>query len=343
VTVDFLFAADPPLATEVATGGFWLPEQMSTSAPSIDWAYYVVLWISIILFVPIILITGYFVMKYRRRHPAQEPEPSPSHNQLLELGWTIPTIPIVTVFFYVGVHGFVDARTVPKNGYEIGVVAQQWSWLFEYPEGVKSGELHVPANQNVILTMRSNDVLHSLFVPVLRVKFDIVPGRFTKMWFNATRPVEANLFCTEYCGDNHAGMITKFVAHDEAGFKQWFEEAKDWRKWKMKTETGEERPYTEAEAGERFYRERGCMGCHSTDGSTKTGPSFKGLFGAPRDVTLREGGATRAEADENYIRESIVDPHAKVRAGFPAAMPSFKGQFRDDELKTIIEYIKTLK
>jgi cytochrome c oxidase subunit 2 len=342
--VNWLFAADPGgLSTEVDTGGVWMPAQMSTYAPSVDWAFFVVLWISTILFIPIILITAYFVVKYRRRRPDQESPPSPAHSQWLEIGWTVPTIPIVTVFFYVGVHGFVDGRTVPKNGYEIGVVAQKWNWLFEYPEGVKSPELHVPAGQNVILTMRSNDVLHSLFIPVLRAKFDVVPGRYTKMWFNATQQVEANLFCTEYCGDNHAGMITKFVAHDQAGFDKWFTEAKDWRiGWKKQNPDGSQRPYTKEEAGERFVTERGCVSCHSLDGTVKVGPSFKGLYGADRDYTSAQGPG-RVLADENYVKESIIEPAAKVRVGFQPAMPSFKGQFRDDEIDTIIAYLKTLK
>jgi cytochrome c oxidase subunit II len=341
--VNLLFAQAPQrLATEVETGGFWMPAELSTTAPSIDWAFYVVLWICVIIFIPIILITGYFIVKYRRRTPDQEPEASPNHSQLLEIGWTVPTIPIVTVFFYVGVHGFVDGRTMPKNAYEIGVVAQKWNWLFEYPEGVKSPELHVPANQNVVLTMRSNDVLHAMYIPVLRVKQDIVPGRFTKVWFNTTKPVEANLFCAEYCGDNHSGMITKFQAHDDEGYKKWFEDAKDWRKWKLKNPDGTERPYTQAEAGEKFYRERGCQSCHSIDGTIKVGPSFKGLYGTERDYTSAQGPG-RVTADENYVRESIVEPAAKVRVGFQPAMPSFKGQFRDDEIVTIIEYLKTLK
>lgn len=340
--MNLLFAADPPLKTEVDTGGFWMPGQFSTGAPSVDWAYFVVMWISVILMIPICIICAYFVWKYRRKRPDQESEPSPSHSQMLELGWTIPTIPIVTVIFYVGVHGFVDARTMPKNAYEIGVKAMKWSWAFEYPEGVISGELHVPANRNVVLTMRSDDVLHAMYIPILRVKQDVVPGRFTKLWFNTTQPIEANLFCAEYCGDNHSGMITKFVAHDEAGFAKWFSDAKDWRLWKMKNPDGTERPYTKEEAGEKFYRERGCAGCHSTDGSAKTGPTFKGLFGAERDYTSA-AGAGRVVADENYIRESIVDPNAKIRTTFQPAMPSFKGQFRDDELDTIIAYLKTLK
>src|SRR5262249_3182743 len=159
----------------------------------------------------------------RRRTPDQEPEDSANHNQMLELAWTIPTIPIVTVFFYVGVHGFVDGRTMPKNAYEIGVVAQKWNWLFEYPEGVKSPQLHVPANQNVVPPMRSTVVTPALSIPVLRVKQDVPPGRFSRLWFNTVKPVEANLFCAEYCGDNHSGMITKFQAHEKADFDAWFQ------------------------------------------------------------------------------------------------------------------------
>jgi cytochrome c oxidase subunit 2 len=321
---------------------YWLPGQFSTGAPSIDWAFWVVMWISIVLFVPIVIITTYFVFKYRRRTPDQEPLPSPSHNQLLEIGWTVPTVPIVAVIFYVGVHGFIDARTMPRNAYEVGVVAQKWSWLFEYPDGTKSNELHVPVDQNVVLTMRSQDVIHSCFIPVLRVKQDVVPGRYAKLWFKATAPVKAHLFCTEYCGDDHSKMITRFEAHDRAGFERWLEDAKDWRKWKVKGADGTDRAMTKEEAGEIFYKQRGCAGCHSIDGSNKTGPSFKGLFGSQREYTSAQGPGS-VQADENYIRESIINPLAKVRVGFQPAMPSFAGQFREDEIDTIIQYIKTLK
>jgi len=341
--VNLLFGADPQhLATEVATGGVWMPAQMSTVAPSIDSAFYWVLWISVALFIPIIVVTAYLVVKYRRRTPDQEAIPSPSHNTTLEIAWTVPTIPLVTVFFYVGVHGFVDSRTMPKNAYEIGVVAQKWSWLFEYPEGVKSAELHVPAHQNVVLTMRSNDVIHALFVPVLRVKQDIPPGRYSKLWFNVNQPVEANLFCAEYCGDSHSGMITKFQAHEKADFDAWFTREKDWRNWEMTLPDGTKRKYTPAEAGEKFYRERGCQSCHSVDGTVKVGPTWKGLFGSERSYTSAKGPG-RVTADENYIKESIEEPTAKVVVNFQPAMPSFKGQFRPDEIDCIIQYIKTLK
>jgi len=222
------------------------------------------------------------------------------------------------------------------------VVAQKWNWLFEYPEGVKSPELHVPANQNVVLTMRSNDVIHALYIPVLRVKQDVPPGRFSKLWFNCVKPVEANLFCAEYCGDDHSKMITKFVAHDQAGFDKWFTEIKDWRNWELTLPDGQKRKYLPAEAGAKFYRERGCQSCHSIDGTVKVGPSWKGLWGSERSYNSPQGPG-HVTADENYIKESIEVPAAKVVVNFQPAMPSFKGQFRDDEIVCIIEYIKTLK
>ncbi|HVJ81082.1 MAG TPA: cytochrome c oxidase subunit II [Planctomycetia bacterium] len=323
-------APAPPPLYPMDQSTAYMPPQFSTVAPTIDWAFDVVLWISIVLFVLTIGVMLYLIWRYRAR-PGHQVEPSPHHNNALEIGWTLPTIPIVAVIFYVGVDGFVDMRTMPNNALEIKVVAKKWNWTFEYPGGIFHSELHVPKDRDVVLTMRSDDVIHSLYLPVCRVKQDVVPGRFSKLWFNATVASESVLFCTEYCGTDHSRMYTKFVVHESGGYEKFLVEAADWRP-----------RMPPLEAGKMLYETRGCAGCHSADGGAKTGPTFKGSFGTSRDYT-GPAGAGKVVMDENYVRESILLPGAKIRAGFNPVMPTYQGQLKDYDIDAIITYIQSLK
>ncbi len=306
--------------------GFWLPPRRSTYAAEIDWMFHFILYLSAFFFALIIGLMVYFCIRYREREGAG-PEPSPSHNLKLELVWTLIPLILVIGIFFEGFRGFMRMSVPPQNAYRINVTGQKWKWLFSYPNGYVDEALHVPVDRPVRLTMTSEDVIHSLYIPAFRLKKDVVPGRYHTVWFNATHPGEYDLYCAEFCGKDHSDMITKVVAHPPGEFEKWLEEASDFLA-----------RMPPREAGEKLYKARGCAQCHSVDGKANTGPTFKGLMG--HDVPLVGGEAV--VADENYIRESILEPNAKVVAGFQPVMPTYKGKIKDAEITAIIEYLKTL-
>jgi cytochrome c oxidase subunit 2 len=310
-------------------GSFWLPPPESTTAGAVDWLFYFILWISVFFFALIVALMVAFVIRYRRR-PGVEPGQSRSHNLLLEATWSIIPLILVMVIFFFGFEGYMKMRAVPAGSYEIGVVARKWSWSFEYPDGTVVPDLHVPVDRAVRLRMRSEDVIHSLFIPAFRVKMDVVPGRYNTTWFEAKTPGDYTLFCAEYCGDQHSGMLATVVVHEPGDFEAWLE-----------GKATEFEGLTPPEKGrETIRRKGGCLSCHSVDGTAKQGPSFQGLFGTERKFT----NAPAQVADENYIRESILEPNAKIRAGYEGViMNSYKGLLTDEEIDWIIEYIKTLK
>lgn len=313
-------------AAVASEGSFWFPPQASTTASTVDWVYYFIYWVCVFFTV---LITGaaiYFVIQFRSKKNA--PPAAAAHNTVLEITWTV--VPgIISVFiFYFGLTGYMDTRTAPDDAYEIHVTGQKWSWTFTYPNGAITGELHIPVHRPVRLIMTSNDVLHSFFVPAFRTKQDVVPGRYTEEWFEATETGEFQVFCTEYCGTDHSAMLTTTFVHTEAEFEEWLRKAGDIHEG-----------HTPVEAGEILVKQRGCLVCHSLDGSTKTGPSYKGMWG--KTESLADGSSVKV--DENYVRTSILEPQAQIVAGFPGSMPTFKGQLKDKDITAIIEYFKTLK
>jgi cytochrome c oxidase subunit II len=306
---------------------FWLPPPASTSSGLVDNLFYILLGVSIFFFVLIVVLMTLFVILFRRRQGV-EPTPSPSHNNALELVWTVIPICIVGFIFYEGLTGYMEMRISPAQAYEIQVVARQWLWMFEYPNGHKDEQLHVPVDRPVRLTMRSEDVIHGFYIPDFRVQMDVVPGRYTTIWFRAKEPGEHDLYCAQYCGTNHSDMFTKVIVHPPGQFETWL------------TEAGNQfKNMPPAEAGKQLYARRGCSQCHSTDGTAGTGPSFKGIYG---HKTYLEGGSS-VTVDDNYIRESILDPQAKIVQGYKPAMPTYKGILSDAEITDIIEFIKSLK
>ena len=310
-----------------AKGSLWLPVQASTSAEEIDSAWWLVYWVSVFFFVIVVAVLALFLLQYYRRrgHKAQL---TPNHHYPLELTWSILPAFIVAVLFVKGVDGFIDMRTPPADTYDIQVIAKQWSWTFIYPNGIISPELHVPIDENVKLIMSSDDVIHSLFIPAFRVKQDIVPGRYNYLWFNAIMKGEFDLYCAEYCGTNHSEMITHCYVHDKEGLATWFEE-----------EVQKMLSMPPIELGEKLYTERGCSQCHQTDTGTLVGPGFAQTYGNAHKFT--DGTSlTVADANENYIRESIVNPQAKVREGFPPTMPTYKGMLRPAELRGLVAFVK---
>jgi len=308
-------------------GGFWLPPAASTTAGEVDWLFKFIFVISCVFFLLIVALIVLFVVRYRRR-PGREAEPSVTHNHWLEVTWTgIPVI-LVLIIFYFGFRGYMDVATPPGNAYEIQVVAQRWNWSFVYPNGYVDGTLHVPVGVPIRLILTSEDVIHGFYVPDFRIKKDVVPGRYNKVWFQADKPGEHQIYCTQYCGLKHSEMLSTVVVHEQGGFEKWLAGASDFLT-KLPPD----------QAGARLYKSRGCASCHSVNGSPGVGPTFLGVFG--HEVELNGGG--EVIADENYVRESILDPGAKVVRGFQPVMPTFKGRISDAEIAAIIAYLKTLK
>ena len=309
-------------------GGFWMPVEGSTGAAAVDSVFSLVFWVAAFFFVLIVALMVVFVVRYRRRPGRLDAEPSPSHNTPLELTWTLIPIAIVIVIFVWGFKVYLDANTPPANAYEISVTGQKWKWLFTYPNGHVDENLHVPVDTPVLLVMTSEDVIHGFYIPAFRLKHDVVPGRYSKVWFKAVKPGDYQIYCTQYCGTGHSDMWAKVVVHPPGGFERWLEQASNF----LKT-------LPPAEAGQRLAVTRGCAQCHSVDGTAGTGPTWKGLFGS--HVPLQGGRVMTA--DEDYIRNCILDPTKNVPLGFQPVMPTFKGRIRDDEITAIIAYIKSLK
>jgi len=316
------------LARVQADGGFWMPPQASTGAAGVDRLFDFILWLSVFFFLLIVGLMVLFVVRYRRRRSGESVQPSPAHNTPLELTWTVIPLILVTVIFGWGFKLFLDLNTAPRNAYEVQVTAQKWKWLFTYPNGHVDEDLHVPGDRATKLVMSSEDVIHSFFVPAFRVKRDVVPGRYSSVWFRPVGAGEHQVFCAEYCGTQHSDMLAKVVVHEPGGFERWLEDASN-----LLTRM------TPAEAGEKLVRVRGCMQCHSVDGTSKIGPTLRGLFGHP--VAMRDGSTLLP--DENYVRESILDPQARIVAGFEPVMPTYQGRIKDQEITAIIAYLKTLE
>ena len=305
-----------------------LPAQWSTTAASVDWVYYFVYWLSVVFFVAICAATLYFVVKYRRHAGNLIPRNVPLHNTVLEITWTIAPVFLLALLFHWGFEGFMNLRVHPANAFEIRVRAKKWLWEFEYPNGMHTlREMTVPVNRPVRLILSSDDVLHSFFVPAFRIKQDAMPGSYTSLWFTANRTGNTDIFCTEYCGTGHSSMLGTVKIVTEAQFETFLREG-----------VGPRAGETPPQWGARIYQEAACVTCHSTDGSPKTGPTWRGLFG--HNVDLNDG--TSVMADENYIRESILNPNARVVRGFQPVMPTFRGTLQDRQIDALIAYIRTL-
>ena len=319
------------LAAPKNTSPFWMPDQASTVAPSIDGLYDFIYWLSLFFFALITIMLVWFVIRYRHRPGGVPHEPAAGHSTALELTWTIiPTI-LVLVIFYFGFRGWMNLSVVPPNAYEVQVTARMWNWGFAYPGNVISsdGKLHVPVNTPIQLVTESADVIHSLFIPAFRVKRDVVPGRYNRFWFEATEEGEYDIYCTEYCGRNHSTMLTSVVVHGKEAFKEKLKEMADWTK-----------TMSPLAAGQMLIGARGCTQCHSIDGQVVVGPTFKDLYNSNVPVV----GQGTVKADEAYLRESILYPQAKVHQGFgpPSPMPSYLGQLNDNDISAIIAFMRSI-
>ncbi len=306
-------------------GTLWLPEGASTLAPYIDSLFYFVYWASVILFVGTMAAMFYFVWKYRRRDHAEQPE-KVKENIIMEASWiVVPTILVLVIFVW-GFQAFIRVGTAPPDSYEIRVTASQWLWRFTYPNGTQTtNELHVPVDRPVELVMSSTDVIHSLFIPSFRVKFDVLPNRYTTLWFQATDEGEYDIFCTEYCGTQHSGMLATVVVESQGDFNEW-------------VVTGGIDPSTlsPVEYGAALYEQQACNTCHSLDGSRLTGPSMQGLYGSTEQ--LADG--TTVEVDDNYLRRSILEPGADIVAGYANVMPPSYSMLSEQEVSALIAFIE---
>jgi cytochrome c oxidase subunit II len=240
----------------------------------------------------------------------------------------------VIAIFYVGMEGYLNLRAAPLGSYEIDVTAMRWSWTFTHKNGcTQVGELYVPVGRPVKLNMHSEDVLHSLYIPAFRVKQDVVPGRYTYLWFEATKPGDYDLFCTEYCGKDHSQMTARVIAMPEDEFQAKLQECADFID---KPEYAGDNLF---KAGPRLYNR--CASCHTLDGKSSTGPSWKethSLWGKERVLT----DGSKVTVDENYIKESILTPQKHIVMNFTGAMPTFKGQLKEREVEAMVQFIRRL-
>jgi cytochrome c oxidase subunit 2 len=277
-----LFQPTPELPKSPPSPHFWMPDNASVTAADIDWLYLFMVWMSVISTVGIFVAMAYFCVKYRAksRSANELAEPSSDHNTTLEITWSIIPLFICIALFVWGFKGFVDLRTPPKDSLEIHAIGKRWAWTFQYPHGADN-TLHVPVDKNVRMVISSLDVLHSLFIPNFRVKMDAVPGRYTDLWFRATKPGTYPIFCAEYCGTQHSDMLANIVVHPPGGYEAWVEEQK---------KLIERLP--PVELGKLVYSKQGCNACHTVDGTPKIGPTWKGVFGTTEKLT---GGATVAK------------------------------------------------
>jgi cytochrome c oxidase subunit 2 len=304
------------------------PEQASTLAPQTDALLFFLLAVATFFVVLIAGMIIVFMIRYRRRDPDEIPE-SVHGSLALEIAWTVPPLVIVMVIFFWGASLFATIQRPPDDAINIDVVGKQWMWKLQHMEGRREiNELHIPVGKPVKLTMTSEDVIHSFFVPAFRTKQDAVPGRYTTTWFEATKPGTYHLFCAEYCGTIHSGMIGHVIAMEPAEFQAWLQSG----------EAGAAPPVSPAAAGEALFQAQGCGSCHAA-GAEQRGPQLAGLFGT---TVHFEGGGTTV-ADENYLRESILDPQAHLVAGYQAIMPTYQGLLSEENVMQLIAYLKTLK
>ncbi len=300
------------------------PPQASTYAGREDALFFFLLAVTAFFVCLIFALVIAFAVRYRRRSPDERPRPT-REPLGLELAWILIPLGLTMIMFFWGAQLFFFASRPPAAAIEITTVGKQWMWKFQHPEGPQEiDELHVPVGTPVKLTMTSEDVIHSVFVPAFRIKRDVVPGRYTTAWFEATKPGEYHLFCAQYCGTAHAGMIGRVVVMEPMDYERWLR--------------GGAAGITAAAAGEILVQRLGCINCHRLD-NTGRGPSLVGVFGRPVKLTT---GQT-VLADEGYLREHILTPGKKVVAGYPPIMPTFKGLISEEGLLQIIAYIKSLK
>ncbi|MBI2434926.1 MAG: cytochrome c oxidase subunit II [Candidatus Hydrogenedentes bacterium] len=299
-----------------------LPVQASTFAERVDLLFWALVLFLFVYATGVTLVFLYFGLKYRQ-NPKVNRRSVHSENTALELTWTIIPVVVALGIFAWGAVLYYDYATVPENAIEISVIGKRWMWKMQHGNGIREvNTLHVPANQPVKLIMQSQDVIHSFYVPAFRVKQDVLPARYTTLWFEATLPGEYPLFCAEYCGTEHSTMGGTVVVMEPQDYQEWLAGGPT---------------LTPANAGESLFQTLGCATCHAA-GEKNRGPDLHGVYN--REVHLR-GGETLV-ADEEYIRESIMTPTARIVDGYAPLMPSYQNQLQQDQVASLLAYIKSL-
>jgi cytochrome c oxidase subunit 2 len=303
-----------------------LPEQASTVAPQVDALYLFLVAMSVFLTLLAAGLVVVFGIRFRRRPGGAAPE-APHEDNRLELAAGALLLVLILVLFGWGAKVYFRNMRPPPDAMEILVTGKQWMWKLQHPNGRREiNTLHVPVGRPIQLTMTSEDVIHSFFIPAFRVKHDVLPGRYTRLWFEATKPGRYRLFCAEYCGTEHSMMGGWVVALSPADYERW-----------LAGESPVAAMETPVQAGERLFTQLGCQTCHHS-GSGQLGPNLAGAAG--RVVKLADG--SEVVANDDYLRESILNPHAKIVAGYAPIMPVFKGLVNEDQLMQLIAYIKSL-
>ena len=300
----------------------WLGE-ISAHATDVDCLLGAAGLLVLALSAPVFVLTIVFAVKYRRGKPADRRH-APKRNVWAEVSWAAIPFLLLLVFYVQATRLFADLYRPPANALEIEAVAKQWMWKFQHPEGQQEiNELHVPAGMPVKITMASQDVIHSLFIPALRIKQDVVPGRYTDLWFQADRPGSYQLLCAEFCGTDHSLMGGRFIVMTPGDYSTWLERSKV--------------DDTLAAQGAALFRSKGCSGCHGP-AATVHAPSLEGLFGS----TLPLQNGTTVIADAQYIHDSILLPQSQIAAGYPSIMPTFQNQLTEDEVLKLVAYVESL-
>jgi cytochrome c oxidase subunit 2 len=300
------------------------PEQASNLAPQVDNLYFFLVALTVFFSSLIALLIIVFAIKYHSTNPARVGAPI-TGSVPLELMWSIIPFGIAMVIFAWGANVFFNIARPPDETMEIYAVGKRWMWKFQHVDGQREiNELHVPVGRPVKVTITSEDVIHDLFFPAFRVKADAIPGRYSTLWFTATKPGEYHLFCAEYCGTKHSGMIGRVIVMEPTAYQSWL--------------SGGVGEMSLSARGQRTFQDLACHTCHMPD-ATGRGPSLERLFGS--QVKLADGSTV--VADESYLRESILNPQAKLVAGYQPLMPTFQGLVNEEALMGLIEYIKSLQ
>jgi len=303
----------------------FIPESASTVSGKVDALYFYLSGVTAFFTLLISAVLTVFVIKYRRRTPNEIPRPIGGSHKLETIWSVIPFVIAMSMFVW-GAQIYFENSRPPKNANEIYVVGKQWMWKIQHSTGQREiNELHVPVGRKIKLIMTSEDTIHDFFIPAFRIKADVLPGKYTMQWFEANKPGTYHLFCAEYCGMNHSGMIGSVIVMQPSDFDNWL--------------SGNASQQSPAVAGQQLFQSLGCVSCHGANGEGGRGPALAGLFGSK--VFLSNGQTLIA--DEAYIRESIENPQAKIVNGFGPIMPTFQGQVTPEQLIQIISFIKSLQ